>query len=511
MAVTVISTTEVSSASTFTYAGLQDHLMILPGAAWVVRDATAVASLSTASTNYLTVDGLLASGILSGNAVQMNANSFVTVGEDGAIRGNANNGFATVLLGADLAPGAFNSNSATLRNAGEITATIGDAVRANGSGVRVENEGLIAGGSGGVEFTTQLCTLINSGRIVSTFGAAVAVQNGSTIVNSGQITSDNNFFGAAVELNGPGSILDNSGLIRGSVAISTATTAVGDTGFRITNTATGTIDGTLNLVGEANDTVVNRGIIDGFVNLGGGNDLFDGRGGQVLEALSGGAGNDTFVLSDADTTLVETSTGGTDLVRSTVDYVLQEFVENLTLIGTADLTGRGNGLANQISGNSGDNRLWGGLENDTLSGLDGDDFLFGGSGNDTLNGGAGNDILYGGLGADRLSGGEDADQFVFGLATHSPPTSGQSDTISGFERGEDLIVLSRIDARSSTGGNDAFTFIGNAAFSNVEGQLRVVVSGSSTQVQADMNGDGVADLIVRLTGAINLTAADFVL
>jgi Ca2+-binding RTX toxin-like protein len=314
-----------------------------------------------------------------------------------------------------------------------------------------------------------------------------------------------------VLLNGPSSTVENSGLIRGPTAIGTATTAVGDTGFRITNSATGTIDGTVNLVGDANDTIVNRGVIDGFVNLGGGDDLFDGRGGQVTEALSGGAGNDTFVLSDASVTLVEASAGGTDLVRSTVDYVLQNFVENLTLLGMSDLTARGNGEANQISGNSGDNRMWGGLGNDTLSGADGDDFLFGGAGNDTLNGGAGNDILYGGLGADRLSGGEDADQFVFQLPSHSPPASGQSDVISGFERGEDLIVLSRIDARSSTGGNEAFTFIGNAAFSNVEGQLRVVVSGSATTVQADINGDGVADLTLRLTGAVNLTAADFIL
>ena len=72
----------------------------------------------------------------------------------------------------------------------------------------------------------------------------------------------------------------------------------------------------------------------------------------------------------------------------------------------------------QISGEVGDDTLWGGEQGDTLSGGDGNDELHGGfgsdtlygdSGGDTLYGDAGNDYLYGGIDEDDLHGGADGD------------------------------------------------------------------------------------------------------
>ena len=59
------------------------------------------------------------------------------------------------------------------------------------------------------------------------------------------------------------------------------------------------------------------------------------------------------------------------------------FVENLTLTGTAALSGTGNELDNVIIGNSGANVLTGLGGDDTLNGGAGADQMFGGTGNDT--------------------------------------------------------------------------------------------------------------------------------
>jgi hypothetical protein len=84
--------------------------------------------------------------------------------------------------------------------------------------------------------------------------------------------------------------------------------------------------------------------------------------------LTGGAGNNDFVIEDPSARVVEGAAGGTDLVRSSVDHALDANVENLELQGNAALDGFGNGLANRITGNAGDNMLSGGGGNDTLDG-----------------------------------------------------------------------------------------------------------------------------------------------
>ncbi len=76
------------------------------------------------------------------------------------------------------------------------------------------------------------------------------------------------------------------------------------------------------------------------------------------------------------------SGGGIDTVESAVSFALPANVENLTLVGAADIDGAGNSLGNILAGNVGANRLLGGA---------GDDGLFGAPGNDVLNGGDGAD------------------------------------------------------------------------------------------------------------------------
>ncbi|WP_395676476.1 hypothetical protein [Inquilinus sp.] len=136
--------------------------------------------------------------------------------------------------------------------------------------------------------------------------------------------------------------------------------------------------------------------------------------------------------------------------------------------------------------------------------------LAGGAGDDGLTGGAGADILRGDAGRDLLVGGGGADRFVF--ATGDTGLGGSGDRIGDFSHAQgDRIDLSAIDANMAVVGDQAFTFIGAGAFTGVAGQLRAVSGGGLTALHGDVNGDGVADFTVGLTGTIVLVAADMVL
>jgi len=133
-----------------------------------------------------------------------------------------------------------------------------------------------------------------------------------------------------------------------------------------------------------------------------------------------------------------------------------------------------------------------------------------GAGNDTLTGGAHDDQFYGRLGQDVMTGGGGNDTFYFRAVGES--TLGAMDHIMDFNAG-DHIDLSVIDASTAHTGNDAFAFIGAAAFSHVAGELQVVGSGANWAVQGDVDGDGIADfaIAVTTTGGYNFAANDFIL
>jgi Ca2+-binding RTX toxin-like protein len=142
--------------------------------------------------------------------------------------------------------------------------------------------------------------------------------------------------------------------------------------------------------------------------------------------------------------------------------------------------------------------------------LDGRYTIFSGNGADSIIGGALSDTISGRGAADNLTGGGGNDIFLYTNLTDSIASA--QDHILDFAGG-DTIDLSRLDAISG-GANNAFSFIGDAAFGNMAGQLRAVnTSGSDWLVEADVNGDGIADLsiLVTVSDAHVLGAGDFVL
>jgi Ca2+-binding RTX toxin-like protein len=98
--------------------------------------------------------------------------------------------------------------------------------------------------------------------------------------------------------------------------------------------------------------------------------------------MSGGAGNDTYVVDSTSETITELAGEGTDLVQASATFTLGNNVENLTLTGTSAINATGNGLDNVLTGNSGNNTLTGNAGNDVLDGAGGTDSMSGGLGDD---------------------------------------------------------------------------------------------------------------------------------
>jgi len=192
-----------------------------------------------------------------------------------------------------------------------------------------------------------------------------------------------------------------------------------------------------------------------------GNDTI--AGGAGADKMSGGEGDDTYYVDNINDFIDEVSTGY-DVIFSSVDFTLAAGLEKLTLVGSAiratGNTGSGNNLIgndrdNIINGLTGEDRMEGGLGNDTyyvddtgdlvveaagegladhivtsvnytvstnvenitgagtanltLIGNELDNRITGNAAANTLKGGVGNDVLIGGSGADSMEGGDGND------------------------------------------------------------------------------------------------------
>ena len=106
-----------------------------------------------------------------------------------------------------------------------------------------------------------------------------------------------------------------------------------------------------------------------------GNDHFQTYYGDTA-TRAGGAGDDTYVVTDSRMDIREAPGEGTDGVEAWIDYTLPPEVENIRVAAGWGLRVTGNAGSNYVAGNVGD---------DTLSGgLGGDDVLTGGGGRDTF-------------------------------------------------------------------------------------------------------------------------------
>lgn len=149
-----------------------------------------------------------------------------------------------------------------------------------------------------------------------------------------------------------------------------------------------------------------------------------------------------------------------------------------------------------------------GIETVDLSGSSNGEKIFGNKAANILQGNGGTDTLDGGGGKDELHGGADADIFVFD-DRDTGKTNARADTIVDFIQGADTIDLDPWDADSKKKNDQDFEFIGTQKFHKDAGELRFMQDGGDTFIQGDTNGDGKADFVIRLNGAVNLVSTDF--
>jgi serralysin len=208
-------------------------------------------------------------------------------------------------------------------------------------------------------------------------------------------------------------------------------------------------DGADTVYGEAGADNLSGGADNDWLHGGRDNDFMDGGagddtliGGVGIDTMQGNFGDDRYYVDDSGDIVTEFSADdGFDWVFSSVSFKLSQFVEDLTLSGTANINGSGNSDANTLTGNAGNNGLTGGAGNDTLLGGGGADTLKGGAGSDSLFGGDGVDWLAGGAGKDILTGGLNSDRFIFNSSNEAAAALANADVITDWQ-GADFIQVS---------------------------------------------------------------------
>lgn len=199
-------------------------------------------------------------------------------------------------------------------------------------------------------------------------------------------------------------------------------------------------------------------------------------GNSGVNILTGGLGNDTYVVNLTADTVKEIASGGKDLVKSSASFTLSANVEDLTLTGTAAIDGTGNSADNLIVGNKAAN------------------------------------VITGGQGRDVMKGGAAADTFDFNSVKETLATAAH-DLINDFKHLADHIDLSTIDADTTVAGNQSFSFLDvlGSEFSGSAGELRFVADGQNIIIEGNVDNDLAAEFQIELTGKIGLTMDDFIL
>ena len=374
-------------------------------------------TLDTGDSLYVATTGQIYATGIAGVAIQGDTQVTVTIagqvfGDYGIYTGQITGGGGStvtvvaggVVSGVSFAVDMLGSDS-TVTIAGQVSGNtaieMGQLSGYGGNIVSVLDGGIVSGATYGVHMFGSSNTVLNDGTISGAWGILIDGDY-SSIVNTGTIQSD--FAAVYLTTTGGTTSLVNQGVISSSYY---AVFCVGGAADKVVNQ--GTITGGIYL-GDGNDRLVNNGAIVNngaglnVVELGEGNDIYDGRlgtiegdvhgqggndrllGGAGADTLDGGTGNDVmkgyggddsyWVDSLADF-VSEAGGAGEDTIYTTVSLDLTATnlrgdIENVTLVA-GNLNALGNGLDNELTGTGVANLLDGRGGADRLIGLAGND------------------------------------------------------------------------------------------------------------------------------------------
>ncbi|TCR67681.1 calcium-binding protein [Bosea sp. BK604] len=335
---------------------------------------------------------------------------------------------------------------------------------------------------GGVAMLGGNDTLINSGAIVATDGAAIDMGAGNDTVT---LEEGSNVYGKILLGTGDDVLtaVDGDLDIDAGAGNDTVTTGSGDDLVK----------------GGAGDDVIDGGEGDDALQGGDDNDRLIGRAGDDI--LIGDAGNDVLVGGEDNDTLI--GGAGTD----TADYsddTAGVTVDLQSGIATGDEAGRDtlNGIENVIGG-MGDDVLIGDAQVNTLTGGEGNDRIVVGAG-DTANGGEGDDTIEvstGGTTAVNADGGEGDDTIkLLGTGTGS---------LGAVAHVENLLVASGNWTVAATGDYETITVKNGAAITSgiiVDNDDHVSIeAGGKLTAATAVTWQGGGDAIIDNAGTIEGT------
>jgi Ca2+-binding RTX toxin-like protein len=387
-----------------------------------------------------------------------------------------------------------------------------------------------------------------------TLGTNLAVIENLTLIGVGSIngTGDalNNVItgnGAANSLDGGtgtdtlyGGLGDDTYITDGGDFIGEGVNEGNDRVWSYVSYSLGTNIETLKLLGNA--AIGNGNELNNLIFGNDYNNTLDGTKGA--DTLSGYYGDDTYVTDGGDL-IYEDAFGGTDTVQSSVNYILADNLENLTLTASSAINGTGNAANNVINGNSSNNILDGTTGADTLIGGLGDDTYItdggdaitegasagtdtvqssasislsdnienltlggysaingtGNSGNNVITGNGSNNILDGTTGNDTLIGGLGNDTYVTdGGDTITEAASAGTDTIQSsitytLATNLENLILTGSSAINGTGNSSNNTINGNNGNNVLDGNTGndTLIGGSGDDTYVTDGNDTITE------------------
>jgi len=256
-----------------------------------------------------------------------------------------------------------------------------------------------------------------------------------------------------------------------------------------------------------------------------GNDLYGNEGNNRLDGaagadiMSGGTGDDTYVVDQAGDVAGELVDAGNDTVEASISYSLAgQYIETLKLTGSDNINATGNNQSNTLIGNSGNNQLNGGRGVDSMAGGAGDDTYYVDEATDTVTeeANAGYDIvrvsaqtayvLGSNIEAGVLTGangssltGNSLDNLLIGDVSNNKLDGGLGADIMFGDDGDDIYIVNNVGDVVLENDNGGTDLVRSSVRYDLSGQFieNLTLTGTGN---IDAGGNGLQNILIGNSG-----------